>query len=67
VTAELDFSSITKDGIDSLMACITLAYCIYQTSLDTDWSKAPGFASKDEWDAKYDEGLVVRIQEIAQT
>jgi hypothetical protein len=60
-STQLNFSSITKDGMDSLVACITLAYCIYQSDIDSDWNKAPGFASNEEWDTRYDEGLVVRL------
>ncbi|WP_138756573.1 hypothetical protein [Paenibacillus sinopodophylli] len=53
---------LNEHAADSVMACIILAYCIYEGGLDAAWGLKPWFATDEEWNNRLHEGLIVRIE-----
>jgi hypothetical protein len=46
---------------DAVLACITMAYCVINSNIDSDWKSRPKFCSDAEWDVRYTEGTIIRI------
>ncbi|AIQ42283.1 hypothetical protein R50912_21240 [Paenibacillus sp. FSL R5-0912] len=44
-------------AIDSMMACIPLAYCIYKYDLEKHWPVRPPFVTEGEWAVGSGRGL----------
>lgn len=51
----------SKDAADAVVACATLAECIARYGIDGVWDKKWGGLSEGEWQARYKEGLIVRL------
>ncbi len=54
------FQADNLDATDGVMACITLAYVLDRWGLEEDWSKKPGWSTCEEWDSRFEEGLIVK-------
>lgn len=48
-------------GMDSIMACIVMAYCIFKYDIDNNWEVRPLFATAQEWNHLSQEGLILRV------
>lgn len=51
----------SPDAADAVVACVTLGYVLFKYELETDWSKQYSWISNDEWDSRYEEGLIVKV------
>jgi hypothetical protein len=54
-------NQVSQDAADAIVACITMAYSAGLYGLDGEWNRRPSWIGEDEWDCRYEEGLVVRI------
>jgi len=57
----LEGAPLTEDQSDSLIACVTMGYCIWKYSVDSDWNRKPVFATDAEWQKRSAEGITLRI------
>jgi len=49
------------DAADAVAACITVAYGFDQYELEADWSRKHSWISDVEWERRYKEGLVLKV------
>jgi hypothetical protein len=50
-----------QDFADAIIASICMATCIKEHRIDQDWQQKPKNVSKDEWDTRFLEGLIIRV------